>query len=157
MGEPRFPAFSSVGAVGSLAGVVVEEEAGRLLVLQVVYILSGDGARGGSMVVHLRHRARDPRWPPGAISPVLDSGAADPDLKSDATVVATRESGDRQRRMEALRSSRIGDFPSAWGHLRVQGCEGAAAARRRHVLFLSVASLCRGTVVLFSSSRRSFL
>ena len=69
------------------------------------------------------------------ISPALESGAADPDLNFEAAVVAARERGDRLRRMEALRSSRTGDFPPARGHLRFQGVEeDAAAARRRHVL-----------------------
>jgi hypothetical protein len=45
--------------------------------------------------------------------------------------------------MEALRSSRTGDFPSVRGHLRFQGgCEGAAAARRRNVM------LCIGGSVM---------
>ena len=42
----------------------------------------------------------------------------------------------RWSRMEALWSSRTDDFPSAKGHLPIQGvCEDAAAARHRHVLF----------------------
>jgi hypothetical protein len=107
----------------------------RLLVLQVVFVLSGDGARCSSMVEHPLPRARAPRWSPCAFIPTLELGAADPDRKLEAIDVEARELGDRQRRMEALRSSRTGDFPSARGHLRIQGvCEGAAAARRRNVL-----------------------
>jgi hypothetical protein len=121
----------------------MELVAGRLLVLQVVFVLSGDGARRSSMVEHPFPRARDPWWPPCARYPVLDADAADPDLKSEAADGAAREQGDWQRRMEALRSSRTGDFPSARGHLRVQGvCEDAAAARRRNVL------LCGGSFAL---------
>ena len=41
----------------------------------------------------------------------------------------------RWSRMEALRSSRTDDFPSAKGHLPIQGVEDAAAARHRNVLF----------------------
>ena len=38
--------------------------------------------------------------------------------------------------MEALRSSRTGDFPSARGHPSIQGSrKDAAEARRRNVLF----------------------
>ena len=143
MGEPRFPAVYSVGAVGCLAGGVVELEACRRWVLQVVFVLFGDGARRSSMVEHPFPRGRDPRWSPCARYPALELVAAAPDLKTEAVDVAAREQGDRQRRMEALRSSRTGDFPSARGHLRIQGvCEGAAAARRRNVL------LCVGSSVL---------
>jgi hypothetical protein len=95
------------------------------------------------MVEHPFPRARDPRWSPCARYPALESDAADPDLNSEAADGAAREQGDWQRRMEALRSSRTGDFPSVRGHLRIQGdCEGAAAARRRNVL------LCVGGFVL---------
>ena len=55
---------------------------------------------------------------------VLDSARVEASLRCD-----------RWSRMEALRSSSSDDFPSAWGHLPIQGqCGDAAAARRRCVL-----------------------
>lgn len=121
----------------------MELVAGRLLVLQVVFVLSGDGARCSSMVEHPLPRARVPRWTPCALFPNLELDAGVPGRIIEPTDVESRELGDRQRRMEALRSSRTGDFPSARGHLRVQGvCEDAAAARRRNVL------LCGGCFAL---------
>ena len=82
--------------------------------------------------------------------PALVSVAADPDLMIEAAEGAAREHGDRQRRMEALRSSRTGNFPSARGHLRLQGVEDAAAARRRSVLLCVGGSvLQRDLVIIF--------
>jgi hypothetical protein len=53
--------------------------------------------------------------------------------------------------VEAQRSSRSGDFPSARGHLLLQGLkEDAAAARHRHVLLhAGVFELQKDWIVIF--------
>ena len=51
--------------------------------------------------------------------------------------------------MEALRSSRTDDFPSARGHLLIQGsCEDAAVARHRNMLFLVGGFALQGDLVV---------
>ena len=108
----------------------------RWWLLQVVLDLSGDGARRSFMAGHRLRRARCPRWPPCAY-PVLELGAAAPAEDLDPAVPGARRRGGRRSRMEALRSSRTGDFLLAWGHPLIQGLmEDAAEARRRSVLFV---------------------
>lgn len=150
MGEPRFSVcVYSVGSVRFLAGGVLEMEARSELVLQVALGIFGGGARCSFTAEHLLPRARGPRWPSCAFIPALELDAAAPDRDLEATGVQARQRCGRRSRMEALRSSRTDDFPSARGHLLIQGsCEDAAAARHRNVLFLVGSSALQGDLVV---------
>jgi hypothetical protein len=64
----------------------------------------------------------------------LDLNAADPVDDPEAPDVGSRRRYQRSR-VEAPRSSRSSEYPTAWGHLPIQGsCGDAAAARHRRVL-----------------------
>jgi hypothetical protein len=123
----------SVGSDRVPVGGALELEVWPAWLLQEVLILSGGGARRSFTVECFRLRARGgPLGLTGAL-PLPELDAAVPDRISEAAVVGARRRG-RRSWMEALRSSRIGDFPCAWGLLPFQGqSEEAAAARRRHV------------------------
>jgi hypothetical protein len=121
------PAGGVLEAVASVVGVLVSAASS-----------SDDGVLRSSGVKRSTSlRACGPRGSPRASLPPLDLGAADP---GEAVVAVDVEAGlgCRWSRVEALRSSRTDDFPSAWGHLPIHGLrEDAAAARHRHVLLLA--------------------
>ena len=115
----------------------MEVVARPVLSLQVAFVLFDGGSLWRSAVERPRPRARAPLGPPCTGCPPLDLEAADP---VDEVEAAGGEASRccRWRRMEAPRSSRPEDFPSAGGHLPIQGLwEDAAAARHRHVLLLA--------------------
>ena len=99
---------------------------------------SGDGAPWSSGVKQASSsRARGPRCLPCASQPALGLVAASLAVKSEGADVESRRCSQRHK-VEALRSSRTIDFPSATGHLlNPRLVEDAAAARRWSVLFLA--------------------
>lgn len=137
-GIPRSRHVHSVGLEGVPAGGVLGAVASVVGVLVSAASSSDDGVLCSSGVKRSTSlRARGPRRPPCASLPPLDLGAADPGEVPDAVDVEAWH-GCRWSRVEALRSSRPDDFPSAGGHLLIQGVwEDAAAARHRHVLLLA--------------------
>ena len=148
-GNPVSLRVHSVGSGRSLAGGVLEAVACRRRVLLVVFDLSGGGARRSFMAEHRLLRARGPRWPPCAF-PALELVAASPVEDLNPADVGARRRGGRRSRMEAPRSSRTGDFPSARGHPPIQGSrEDAVEAHRRNVLFFV------GVFVLQKGDRKS--
>jgi hypothetical protein len=137
LGEPRIPVVYSVGAVESSVGGALRWAARPVVCMQVVLALFGGGARWSSAAWRLLPRAHGSLWPSDAPTPLPDLGAADPVDDLEAAGGEAR-GWSRRRRVEAPRSSRPEDFPSAGGHLLFQGLwRDAAAARRRHVFFRS--------------------
>jgi hypothetical protein len=102
------------------------------------------------MAEHFLPRTGGPSGPPCASVLLPDLKAADPaGIVGDVVGEARRCS--RLSRMEALRSSRFDDFPSAMGLLPIQGSSGeVAAARHRHILlFVGDIELQRVLFVIF--------
>ena len=105
--------------------------------LQVALAISGGEVRQSFAVECPCARARGPMWPVRVAFPFPGSGAADPDsVRLEAADSGARRWCRRRRSwVEAPWSSRLEDFPSAWGLLPFQGQrEEAAAVRPRHVL-----------------------
>ena len=110
--------------------------------MQVASALFGVGALRRSAARRLLPRAHGPLWTSVAPNPLPDLRAADPVDDFEATGGEAR-GWNRRRRVEAPRSSRPEDFPSARGYLSIQGMRrDAAAARHRHVF------LCSGDIEL---------
>ena len=111
--------------------------------MQVASALFGVGALRRSAARRLLPRAHGPLRPLDApTTPLPDLRAADPVDDLEATGGGAR-GWNRRRRVEAPRSSRPEDFPSAGGYLSIQGKRrDAAAARHRHVF------LCSGDIEL---------
>ena len=137
-GIPGSGHVHSVGLVGVLAGGVLEAVASAVGVLGTAASSSGDGAPWSSGVKQASSsRARGPRCPPCASQPALGLVAASLAVKSEGADVESRRCSQRHK-VEALRSSRTIDFPSATGHLlNPRLVEDAAAARRWSGLFLA--------------------
>ena len=139
-GIPGSGHVHSVGLVGVLAGGVLEAVASAVGVLGTAASSSGDGAPWSPGVKQASSsRARGPRCPPCASQPALGLGAASLafEVESEDVDVESRRCSQRHK-VEALRSSRTIDFPSATGHLlNPRLVEDAAAARRWSGLFLA--------------------
>ena len=87
--------------------------------------------------IYYLRRARSSVQLPWATSPLRSSRMAIPAfVDTEAAGFEASKRCGRWSRMEVLRSSRTDSFPSAKGHLPIQGVEDAAAARRRNVLLI---------------------